>query len=113
MRREDRVRILDMIEEAENASSFIVGRGRDHLDQDRMLFHALVRAIEIIGEAASKVSPEACAATPQVPWRDIVSMRNRLIHGYSTIDPEAVWKTATEDLPTLLPLLRALISTGA
>jgi uncharacterized protein with HEPN domain len=84
MLHEDRVRILDMIDVADDAASFLVGRSRDDLDRDTMLFYALVRAVEIIGEAASKVSAETRTATPQIPWRDIVSMRNRLIHGYST-----------------------------
>ena len=53
---EDRARLLDMIEEAENAVAFVVGRSRDDLDRDRMLSHALVRAIEVMGEAASKIS---------------------------------------------------------
>jgi uncharacterized protein with HEPN domain len=110
MRNEDRVRVIDMIEAAETAAQFIIGRSRDDLDRDRMLLFAVVRAIEIIGEAASEVSPETRAATPQVPWRDIVSMRNRLIHGYSTIDPEVVWRTVTEDIPAVVPLLRALIA---
>ncbi|MCK6554323.1 DUF86 domain-containing protein [Candidatus Binatia bacterium] len=108
MRREDRVRILDMIEEGEHATTFITGRGREDLDRDPILFRALVRAIEVMGEAASKVSTETRAATPEVPWRDIVSMRNRLIHGYSTIDPDTVWRTATDDIPAILPALKAL-----
>jgi uncharacterized protein with HEPN domain len=70
-----------------------------------------VRAIEIIGEAASRVSPETRAATPQVPWPVIVAMRNRLIHGYSGVDPEILWATATENVPAIVPLLRALLAT--
>jgi len=110
MQREDRARIRDMIDEAEITASFVTGRSRGDLDQDQMLFHALVRAIEVIGEAASKVSLETRSATPQIPWRDIVAMRNRLIHAYSAVDPEAVWKAAKEDIPALLPILRALDS---
>jgi uncharacterized protein with HEPN domain len=105
---EDRGRLLDMLEEAENAAAFVAGRTRKDLDEDRMLSHALVRAIEVLGEAASKVSVEARARASQIPWRDIISMRNRLIRGYAAIDPDVLWKTAIEDIPTLLPLLRAL-----
>lgn len=110
MRHEDRIRAIHMIEAAESAARFISGRDRDDLDRDEMLLFAVVRAIEIIGEAASKISPETRAAAPDVPWRAITSMRNRLIHGYSEIDSEIVWSTATAELPALLPLLRALIS---
>ncbi|MBI2566731.1 MAG: DUF86 domain-containing protein [Candidatus Schekmanbacteria bacterium] len=109
---DDHVRLPDMIDEAETAVAFVAGRSQDDLDRDRMLFHALVRAIEVMGEAASRLSVEARAVAPQVPWRDIVSMRNRLIHGYAAIDPDALWKTATEDIPALLPLLRALATSN-
>jgi uncharacterized protein with HEPN domain len=100
-----------MIEAAESAAQFLAGRTRDDLDQDEMLLFAVVRAIEIIGEAASKISSEARTATPEIPWRAITSMRNRLIHGYADIDPEVVWVTATAEVPAVLPLLRALIGT--
>lgn len=76
-----------------------------------MLLFALAHAIEILGEAASKVSPEARAAAPQVPWAAIVGMRNRLIHGYFDINTTIVWKTATVEIPELVPLLRALADT--
>ena len=110
MRREDRVLILDMIDEAENVARFIAGRVREDLDTDRMLSHALVRAIEVMGEAAGKVSSETRVATPQIPWKTIVAMRNRLIDGYATIDPDVVWTTATRDVPSILPALRAVAS---
>ena len=80
MRPEDRVRIAHMIEAAQNAIEFAAGRDRVDLDSDRMLLFALVRAIEIIGEAASKLSPTARSEESQIPWELMVSMRNRLIH---------------------------------
>lgn len=79
---EDRVRILHMIEAAGAVGRFMAGRSRADLDQDQMLLFAVVRAIEVLGEAASKISPETRAAVPSVPWGAIVGMRNRLIHGY-------------------------------
>jgi uncharacterized protein with HEPN domain len=112
MRDEDRVRILHMIEAGESVAQFMSGRNRDDLDEDRMLLFAVVRAIEILGEAANKISPETRAAAPQVPWGAIVSMRNRLIHVYFNTDPAVVWKTATEEIPALVPLLRAMVGTA-
>lgn len=97
-----------MIDAAESIAAFIAGRQRADLDTDRMLLFAVVRAIEVIGEAAGKVSEDARAEAPDIPWGAIVSMRNRLIHGYFDIDTEVVWKTVTEELPALLPQLRAL-----
>jgi uncharacterized protein with HEPN domain len=68
------------------ASKFIEGRSRHDLDEDLMLVFALARAVEIIGEAASKLSSEGCAELPAVPWSSIVGMRNRLIHAYFDVD---------------------------
>lgn len=105
---DDRVRILHMIEAAEAVAEFVAGRRRNDLDEDRMLLFAVVHAIEILGEAANKVSPQIRAAAPQVPWGAIVSMRNRLIHGYFDINTAVVWKTATVEIPALVPLLHTL-----
>jgi uncharacterized protein with HEPN domain len=109
MRDDDRVRILHMIEATEALAQFVEGRSREDLDRDRMLLFAVVHAIEILGEAASKISAETRTAAPQIPWGAIVSMRNRLIHGYFDIDPITVWKTATEEVPALAPSLRGLV----
>ena len=73
-----------------------------------MLSFALARAIEIVGEAASKVSATTRLSSPAIPWNLIIAMRNRVVHAYFEIDLEIVWKTATEELPALLPALRAL-----
>ncbi|MHB8530642.1 MAG: HepT-like ribonuclease domain-containing protein [Caulobacteraceae bacterium] len=84
-------------------------RRREDLDTDTMLRFALLRAIEVMGEAASRVSQDTRSQTPSVPWSDIVSMRNRLVHAYFDIDPEVVWKTATEEIPAVLPMLLPLL----
>ncbi|MFZ3234481.1 MAG: HepT-like ribonuclease domain-containing protein [Stellaceae bacterium] len=98
-----------MIQAAETACSFALGKRRGDLDDDQMLLFALVRAIEIVGEAASKVGEATREASTDIPWPLIVSMRNRLVHAYFNVDHEVVWKTATEELPQLLPRLRALV----
>lgn len=109
MQRDDRVRILHMIEATEAALGFVVGRQRTDLDHDTMLLFALVRAIEVIGEAAGRVSPEARAGAPAIPWSLIIAMRNRLIHAYFDIDRDILWHTVTAELPDLLTELRALL----
>lgn len=101
-----------MIDAAETAVQFVSNRVRSDLDADAMLLFALVRAVEVIGEAASRVSEETRAATPQIPWPMIVSMRNRLIHAYFDINHDVLWKTAMDELPQLLPLLRAAVAAG-
>jgi uncharacterized protein with HEPN domain len=74
-----------------------------------MLLFALVRAIEIIGEAATKLSLETRNAAPQIPWPAIIGMRNRLIHAYFEIDGDILWKAAIEEVPELLPMLEHLL----
>jgi uncharacterized protein with HEPN domain len=97
-----------MIEAAESAINFVTGRQRADLSSDRMLLFALVRAIEIVGEAASRVTEITRRSAADIPWSSVVSMRNRLIHAYFDVDNDVVWKTATEELPALLSKLRTL-----
>ena len=88
---------------------FVYGRERADLDSDQMLFCAVVRAIEVLGEAASRISEEAKADFVEVPWVSVVGMRNRLVHGYFDINADLVWKTATTEIPALItPLRRAI-----
>lgn len=109
MREDDRVRVRHMIEAGEVLAQFLSGRQRKSLDEDRMLLFAVVRAIEVFGEAASKISEETRTGAPTVAWKPIVGMRNRIIHAYWDIDTDIVWKTATEEIPALLPPLRRLV----
>jgi uncharacterized protein with HEPN domain len=105
---EDRVRLRHMVEAGENAVQFVAGRQRADLEEDRMLLFALVRAIEVLGEAASKISEETRATHAGIPWRAIIGMRNRLIHAYFEINTEIIWQTVTQEIPALLPQLRTL-----
>ena len=88
------------------AMQFTKQRSRADLDTDTMLMFALVRAIEVVGEAASKVSDATRAKMPGVPWREIVGMRNRVVHAYFDIDRDILWTTATDALPSLLAHLK-------
>lgn len=109
MRREDAVRIRHMIDAAKTSLLFVEGRQRGCLDEDRMLLFALVRAIEIVGEAASRITLETRSAAPAVPWTAIIGMRNRLVHAYFDIDRDILWKTVTEEIPPLVVLLAATL----
>ena len=112
MRPDDRNRVLHMIEAIQTAMDFVSGREPAELGTDRMLLFALIRAVEVIGEAASKISEDLRRQAPEIPWGLIVSMRNRLIHAYFDIDHDILWKTATVELQVLLPQLQALIEKG-
>ncbi len=108
MHAEDQVRLRHMVDAAEHAMRFVAGRQRVDLENDHMLLFALVRAIEVIGEAAGKISDETKAAHADVPWRAITGMRNRLIHAYFDIDTDILWATAIQEIPAILPKLQAL-----
>ena len=106
---EDRVRLSHMRDAATEALSFVAGKTRDDLDIDRQLVLALVKSIEIIGEAATKTSRGFKTTSTDIPWRDITAMRNRLIHAYFDIDLDILWQTVTTELGPLLENLEALL----
>jgi uncharacterized protein with HEPN domain len=97
-----------MIEACESVQRFILDRRRLDFESDQMLLFAVVRAIEVLGEAASKVSEDTRSAFPEIPWPEITDMRNRLIHGYFDIDVDIVWNTASMEIPALLRDLRRI-----
>jgi uncharacterized protein with HEPN domain len=86
-----------MLDAAREAAEFGEGQTGQRLALDRMRSLAIVRCIEIIGEAASKIGPETRVAHPEIPWVDIVGMRNRLIHAYFDVDADRVCDTITND----------------
>ena len=101
-----------MLDSAREALSFASGKTRQDLDRDRVLVLALVKSIEIIGEAATKVSDETRALAPAIPWPAVVTMRHRLIHAYYDMDLDRVWDTLTTDLPTLVAALEKILPPG-
>lgn len=113
MRRDDRIRLQHMLDAAREALSFAEGHSRKDLNGNRMLALSVVKCIEIVGEAASRISQETQQEVPQIPWPDIVSMRNRLIHAYFDIDLDRVWDTVEGDLPVLIEQLEELLRAGA
>jgi uncharacterized protein with HEPN domain len=98
-----------MLDAAQQAISFTNGRSRVDLDTDQMLLFAIVRAIEIVGEAAGRVSPESREQCSGLPWASIVAMRNRLIHAYFNVDLDRVWETVTDDLPPLIAEIKVIL----
>ena len=102
MLNDDRIRLMHMLDAAREAISFVRGRTRKELDTNRQLVLSLVKDIEIVGEAASRVTETTQMQTPDIPWQEIIAMRNRLVHGYFDINLDIVWKTVQEDLPMLI-----------
>jgi len=99
-----------MLDAAREATSFVENKTRADLDTDRQLTLAVLKLIEIIGEAASKVTEQSRQEYPEIAWPMIIGMRNRLIHAYYDIDIDRVWDTVTEDLPPLIEQLERFLS---
>lgn len=105
----DGVRLRHMLDAAREAVAFAEGRCRRDLDEDRMLANAVVRSIEVVGEAASGIREETRNLFSEIPWADIVGMRNRLIHAYFDVDMNRVWDTINDDLPPLITQIEAAV----
>lgn len=109
MQKSDIIRLRHMFDAAKEAASFIQEEERASLDVDRKLVLALMKSIEIIGEAATKITKECQEDFPQIPWPNIIGMRNRLIHAYFDVNLEILWKTVTEDLTGLIDELEKIL----
>ena len=106
----DKARLIDMLDEARKVQEFITEKTRNDFDHDDMLSYAVVRAVEIIGEAAAQVTAETRKQHPQLAWRNIIGMRSRLIHAYRDVDLDIVWNVATQNLPLLITQLSEILS---
>ena len=105
----DEVRLRHMLDAAQEALSFVQGRSRAELDENRMLVLSLVKDVEIIGEAAYRISEEARGDLPSIPWADVIGMRHRLIHAYFDINLDVLLQTLVEDLPELISLIEPVL----
>ena len=110
MLRDDRIRLQHMRDATHEALQFSAARARSDLNTDRMLALALVKCIEIIGEAAGRVSRELQEQHPQILWADIIGMRNRLIHAYYDVNLDILWRTIQDDLPLLAQQLQQILA---
>lgn len=99
---DDQVRLRHMIDYAREATTLCQDKSRQDLDQNRLLQLGLVRLIEIIGEAAARMSKATQTRYTHIPWAQITGMRNRLIHGYDAVDYDILWQTIKKDLPELI-----------
>ncbi|TET32276.1 MAG: DUF86 domain-containing protein [Planctomycetota bacterium] len=108
-RRDFTVRLRHMLDYAREALEMVRGRKREDLDADRKLNLALVRLLEIVGEAAAGVTPQERERFPAVPWQDIVGLRNQLIHGYDSVDFDILWAILQKDIPPLIAALEKIV----
>ena len=98
-----------MLEHAREACKLAEGRTRETLRSDRILQLALTRLVEIVGEAAGRVSPETQARFSRVPWREAIATRHRITHGYDVVDYDILWDTVQDDFPPLVAALEDVL----
>jgi len=110
MSRDDpQVRLRHMLAYAREAVELMRNRRRADLDIDRALGLAILRCVEIVGEAAGRIPVTTRRRYPKIPWSQIISMRDRLIHGYDIVDYDIVWSTVAQDLPPLIAELEGIL----
>ena len=100
-----------MLDYTRETLQFTEGFSQDELAENRLVSLAVVRLLEIIGEAANRIDIGYREAHSEISWGRIIGMRNRLIHGYDIVDNDVVWQTVTEDLPPLIEALEKIINT--
>jgi uncharacterized protein with HEPN domain len=102
--------VTDIVEAATKAVSFVRGMTLEQFAGDERTVFAVVRALEIVGEAAKRVPESLRVQHPTIPWSSMAGMRDKLIHDYFGVNEVVVWKTVTEDLPPIIPLLQQLLA---
>jgi uncharacterized protein with HEPN domain len=108
MKGEWRDYLIDILESASEVEVFIAGMSFDDFFRDKKTINAVIRSLEVMGEAAKRVPEGIRANYPEIPWKRMAGMRDKLIHEYAGVDLETVWDVATEELPAIKPMLERL-----
>ena len=103
------VRLRDMLDAAKKVRRYVAGHSRKSFDDDELLQLAMQHLVQIVGEAAYKVSRERKAKHPDIPWALVTGMRHHLVHGYSDVDLAVLWVAVTENVPQLISELEKLL----
>lgn len=108
--RDDSITLQEMIDHTIEAIDLAAGMQRGDLDSQRVTYLALLQLCQIVGEAATRLDAATRDAHPEIPWGQIIAFRNRLIHGYDTIDRNILWQILTTDFPDLRENLKLILS---
>jgi len=100
----------DILEMIEDINKFIEGMSYENLVNDKKTLYAVIRCLEVVGEAVKKIPDSTRDQYPEMPWQEIAGMRNKLIHEYFGIDIETIWDTIQEDLPALKETVARIIT---
>ena len=111
-RHDDHTRLRHMLAYAQEAANLTGDHCRKDLDSDRLLRHAMTHIVGVIGEAAARVSEPFRQAHADIPWGEIVGLRNRLIHGYDKVDLDILWRIVQADLPPLIAELKRILESS-
>lgn len=110
MTRDYRVYLRDILQSLQNARQFVEGLSYEEFTDDRKTISAVVRELEIVGEAAKQVPTWIRMKYPDIPWSDMAGMRDKLIHFYFGVDMEIVWETVKVRIPKLEPLVQEVLN---
>jgi uncharacterized protein with HEPN domain len=110
MPRDDRVTAAQMLDAVRRIRAVIRGRTRDAFETDEIRQLALLHLIQVLGETASRTTAAFRDAHPELPWAQMTGMRNRIVHGYDDVDPDIVWRVATEDVEPVLAALERILA---
>lgn len=108
--RRERLYLLDIVEAGEAISRFVAGIDRERFVGDDLMRSAVLHKLQVIGEAAGRVSETTRALAPAVPWRQVVGFRNFTVHAYFSVDWDVVWATAIDDAPAITSAVRILLA---
>ena len=111
MMRDIRQHFIDILDSIDKIHTFLEGHDLKSFSGDEKTQYAVVRGLEIIGEAAARISEATRARNPTIPWPQMIGMRNRLVHVYFDVDRDLVWDTVTLDLPVLTEELKKILET--
>lgn len=108
--RRDRLRLQHILDACDAIMEFMAGKSEDDLVSDRLLLSGVTRQIEIIGEASNMITAERRTAHPEVPWKQLIGMRHKIIHDYFAVQTETVWDVVTNDVPLLREQIARIIA---
>jgi uncharacterized protein with HEPN domain len=109
MPKDDLLYLFHMLDTARKAYHKVQDIDRDIYDSDENLRLALAHLVQVIGEAARRVSPQTYKVHPDIPWQEIIGMRHKIVHDYMSLDEDILWQVVTEDLPPLIEVLERLV----
>jgi uncharacterized protein with HEPN domain len=110
MKRDPRVYLDDILDAMNKAEMFVAGMSYEQVENDLRTHYAITRALEIVGEATRRLADSFREQYPDVPWRDMAGMRDRIIHGYDNVKLRIVWDVVKQDIPQVRPLIEQILT---